>query len=492
MLAADYLVEIVTIEIRLDSVELAMQLVAPVILCGGSGTRLWPVSRDSYPKQFVPLFGGLSTFQSTLRRVSDRSIFSKPLIVTNEQFRFIVDEQSKALGIETDILLEPLARDSAPAIAAASFYLTTLRKDEIGLVLAADHIVSAIPEFNQCTQIGLPAAAAGKIMTFGVTPSHASTAYGYIKPGKALLEGCSVIDTFIEKPDSPTAGGLIADGCLWNSGNFMFRPDVMLSELERYAPEILDASKRAFDQRTIDLGAARLDEQAFAEAPKISIDYAVMQRTSLAGVIKATFDWSDIGTWGSLWEASPHDEAGNRISGRVELAETQNSVVHSDDVLTVVIGLKDVVVVTTRDAVLVTSRDESAKVKTIVEAMKARSIREASEHLKMYRPWGSYQRIDLGNRFQVKRITVNPGGRLSLQKHFHRSEHWVVVSGTAEVTIGDKQILLHENESTYIQVGEIHRLANPGKVPLELIEVQVGSYTGEDDIVRIEDVYGRG
>jgi mannose-1-phosphate guanylyltransferase/mannose-6-phosphate isomerase len=272
----------------------------------------------------------------------------------------------------------------------------------------------------------------------------------------------------------------------------MFEPGAMLTEIEAFAPDIAAAAGEALANHTMDLGALRLGEAEFAKAPKISIDYAVMQKTKLAAVVKATFDWSDIGTWGALWEASERDDKGNRISGNVSLLGTSGSLVHSDDVLTTVAGLEDVVVVTTRDAVFVASRDASGDVKTLVEEMKAKGVREASEHLKMYRPWGAYQRIDIGNRFQVKRITVKPGGRLSLQKHHHRSEHWVVVSGTAEVTVGDRIMELHENESTYIPIGEIHRLANPGKVPLEIIEVQVGSYTGEDDIVRIEDVYGRG
>jgi mannose-1-phosphate guanylyltransferase/mannose-6-phosphate isomerase len=297
---------------------------------------------------------------------------------------------------------------------------------------------------------------------------------------------------FLEKPDATKAGELLADGCLWNSGNFMFRPDVMLAEIEAYAPDIAAAASEAVTNHTMDLGALRLNEEAFAKAPKISIDYAVMQKTKRAAVVKAAFDWSDIGTWGALWEASERDEKGNRLSGNVRLLETSGSLVHSEDVLTTVAGLDDVVVVTTRDAVFVASREASGDVKALVEDMKAQSVREASEHLKMYRPWGAYQRIDVGSRFQVKRITVKPGGRLSLQKHHHRSEHWVVVSGTAEVTVGEKIMELHENESTYIPIGEVHRLANPGKVPLEIIEVQVGSYTGEDDIVRLEDVYGRG
>ncbi len=466
--------------------------IVPIILCGGSGTRLWPVSRDSFPKQFVPLLGELSTFQATLKRVADGGLFGKPVVVTNEKFRFLAEEQAAAAGIAVDIIMEPMPRDSAAAIAASAHYLKHHRAGTIGLVLAADHVVADIAGFAASVRAAVPAAEAGRIVTFGIAPTHPSTAYGYIRLGEAVEGDAKAVAMFLEKPDAVKAGQLIAEGCLWNSGNFMFQPDAMLAEIQAFAPEIADAAGEALAHHTMDLGALRLGEAEFAKAPKISIDYAVMQKTKLAAVVKASFDWSDIGTWGALWEASDRDDKGNRVSGNVTLLGTSGSLVHSDDVLTTVAGLDDVVVVTTRDAVFVASREASGDVKKLVEDMKAKGVREASEHLKMYRPWGAYQRIDIGNRFQVKRITVKPGGRLSLQKHHHRSEHWVVVSGTAEVTVGDRVMELHENESTYIPIGEIHRLANPGKVPLEIIEVQVGSYTGEDDIVRIEDVYGRG
>jgi mannose-1-phosphate guanylyltransferase/mannose-6-phosphate isomerase len=466
--------------------------IIPIILCGGSGTRLWPVSRDSFPKQFVPLLGELSTFQTTLKRVADSTLFGKPVVVTNEKFRFLAEEQAAAVGISVDIVMEPTPRDSAAAIAASALYLKHHRAGSIGLVLAADHVVADIIGFAASVRAAIPAAEAGRIVTFGIVPTNASTAYGYIRPGAPVEGDAKTVDMFLEKPDAIKAGQLISEGCLWNSGNFMFEPQAMLAEIEAFAPDIAAAAGEALAHHTMDLGALRLGEAEFAKAPKISIDYAVMQKTKLAAVIKAQFDWSDIGTWGALWEASEHDDKGNRISGNVSLLDTSSSLVHSDDILTTVVGLDDVVVVTTRDAVFVSSREASGNVKTLVEEMKSNGVREASEHLKMYRPWGAYQRIDIGSRFQVKRITVKPGGRLSLQKHHHRSEHWVVVSGTAEVTVGDKVMELHENESTYIPIGEIHRLANPGKVPLEIIEVQVGSYTGEDDIVRIEDVYGRG
>lgn len=466
--------------------------IIPVILCGGSGTRLWPVSRDSFPKQFVPLLGTLSTFQTTLKRVDDATLFGRPLVVTNEKFRFLAAEQAEAVGVAIDIIMEPSPRDSAPAIAAAAHWLKRHHADALGLVLAADHMVGDVQGFRKSVKTAVPAAEAGKIVTFGVTPSNPSTAYGYIKPGDQVEGEARHISIFLEKPNASMAANLVAEGYLWNSGNFMFEPATMIEELEHHAPQISACAASALELATTDLGATLLDADAFANAPKISIDYAVMQKTVHAAVVRAQFDWSDIGTWGALWDASDHDERGNRATGNVALLDTTNSLVHSDDVLTAVAGLDNVVVVSTRDAVLVTSRENSGEVKILVEALKAKSQREASEHLKMYRPWGAYQRIDIGTRFQVKRITVKPGGRLSLQKHFHRSEHWVVVSGTAAVTVGDKTFEVHENESTYIPIGEVHRLANPGKVPLELIEVQVGSYTGEDDIVRLEDVYGRG
>lgn len=334
-------------------------------------------------------------------------------------------------------------------------------------------------------------------MTLGIAPTQPATAYGYIQPGASLpgeagADGARVVERFLEKPDAARAAGLIAEGALWNGGYFLFRADVMLDELAAHAPAVLAAAKAAFETATRDLDFVRLGEEAFARAPQISIDYAVMERTARAGVLPVSFPWSDIGTWGALWEVSPRDADGNALRGRVAVRDTRNSLVHaSGEILTTVVGLDDVVVVTTDDAVLVTHRNAGAEVKGLVEALRRRAEPEADAHRLMYRPWGSYQRIDIGSRFQVKRITVKPGGRLSLQKHHHRAEHWVVVRGTAEVTVDGVVRLVHENEAAYLPIGCVHRLANPGKIPLELIEVQVGSYTGEDDIIRIEDVYGR-
>lgn len=465
--------------------------VIPVILCGGSGTRLWPVSRDSFPKQFVPLLGQYSTFQATLKRVADGSLFGKPVIVTNQKFRFLIEEQAKAVDVPVDIIMEPEPRDSAPAIAVAGAFVEQRDPDALILILAADHVINDTDGFRRTIRAAVQSAEQGVIMTFGIKPLVPSTALGYIAPGERLASGGNRINQFIEKPKHELAIDLVARGCLWNSGNFMYQPKVMRAEFVKFAPEIQTAADAALSAHQIDLGAIALDRVEFGKAKKISIDYAIMQNTTRAGVVAADFDWSDVGTWGSLWDASAHDREGNRLSGPVEVHQTKNSLVHSDDILTVVHGVDDIVVVATKDAILVTNREHSGEVKALVDDLKSRNVREASEHLKMYRPWGAYQRIDIGSRFQVKRISVKPGGRLSLQKHFHRSEHWIVVSGTAEVTVGTKTIELHENESTYIPIGEIHRLANPGKVPLELIEVQVGTYTGEDDIVRVEDVYGR-
>ncbi|TXM91856.1 mannose-1-phosphate guanylyltransferase/mannose-6-phosphate isomerase, partial [Methylobacterium sp. WL103] len=331
-------------------------------------------------------------------------------------------------------------------------------------------------------------------MTLGVEPTRPATDYGYIRRGAALpeAEGAFAVARFVEKPDAEGAAALIADGALWNSGYFLFRADLMLAELEAHAPAVLSAARAALEGAAIDLDFVRLDATAFGQAPKISIDYAVMERTTRAGVLPVSFPWSDVGTWDAVWQVLPQDEAGNALRGRVEVLGTTNSLVHSEgEGLTTVVGLDGVVVVATPDAVLVASKAQSGRVKELVGVLRARAHPEADAHRRMYRPWGWYQRVDIGERFQVKRIMVTPGGRLSLQKHHHRAEHWVVVKGTAEVTLGERLVLVHENEAVYLPIGSMHRLANPGKIPLELIEVQVGSYTGEDDIIRVEDIYGR-
>ncbi|MET7244504.1 mannose-1-phosphate guanylyltransferase/mannose-6-phosphate isomerase [Methylobacterium sp. EM32] len=475
-----------------------VDLVHPVILCGGSGTRLWPASRESFPKQFIPLAEPLrSSFQAAAARLSDPATFARPAVITANDARFLVAEQLAQGRIEVDILLEPCRRDSAPAVAVATLHAAARDPEALVLILPADHAIGDDAAFVAAVRAARAGARAGHIMTLGIEPTHPSTAYGYIQPGhplpgKAGEAGAHAVARFLEKPDAARAAGLIAEGALWNGGYFLFRADVMLAELEARAPEVLEAAQEAVATAERDLDFVRLGAEAFARAPQISIDYAVMERTDRAGVLPVGFPWSDIGTWGALWEIAERDADGNALRGRVAVRNTRNSLVHgSGEILTTVVGLDDVVVVATDDAVLVTSRSTAPEVKGLVEDLRRRSAPEADAHRLMYRPWGSYQRIDIGARFQVKRITVKPGGRLSLQKHHHRAEHWVVVRGTAEVTVDGVVRLVHENEAAYLPIGCVHRLVNPGKIPLELIEVQVGSYTGEDDIIRIEDVYGR-
>ncbi len=466
--------------------------ILPVVMCGGSGTRLWPASRDSMPKQFIDLLGEHSTFQTAVQRVTAPHIFLRPTIVSSNDVRFIVAEQLAQIGAEADIILEPIQRDSAAAIAVAACHAARHDPETIVLVIAADHVIDDPAAFVASCESAIEPARQGHIMTLGVVPQYPATSYGYIQSGKAIKNTDAFrVERFVEKPSAETAQSYIDQGFLWNSGNFLFRADAMIEELERFQPEILAAARDALENAAIDLDFIRLDAEAFKKAPKTSIDYAVMERTERAGVLPVSFHWSDIGSWGALWDASPRDEDGNSLRGNVEVVEARNSLIHSDEILTTVVGLDDIVVVAKPDAVLVTSRSRSELVKDLVVAMRAKQRPEASEHHRMYRPWGWYQRIDHGTRFQVKRIMVKPGGRLSLQKHHHRAEHWVVVKGTAEVTVNENVSLIHENESIYIPIGSMHRLVNPGRIPLEVIEVQVGSYTGEDDIIRVEDIYGR-
>lgn len=470
----------------------------PVIMCGGSGTRLWPASRESMPKQFITLVGETSTFRATAERVSDAAVFARPTVIAASDARFIVAEQLAQGGIAADILLEPERRDSAAAVAVAAAHAVRIDPEAVVMILAADHVIGDAAAFVAAARAAAEGARAGYIMTLGIEPTHPATGYGYIDPGAPIADASGTagsmrrVARFTEKPDADAAARYIAAGALWNSGYFVFRADIMLAELREHAPAVLEAAEAALAAAVTDLDFVRLDADAFGKAPKTSIDYAVMERTERAGVVPVSFPWSDIGTWAALWEASPQDASGNAVRGRVALVETRGSLVHSEgEMLTSVVGLDDVVVVTTPDAVLVTSKARCDAVKDLVGDLRARAEREADEHRRMYRPWGWYQRIDIGERFQVKRIQVKPGGRLSLQKHYHRAEHWVVVRGTAEVTLNERVVLVHENEAVYLSIGSMHRLSNPGKIPLELIEVQVGSYTGEDDIIRVEDVYGR-
>jgi mannose-1-phosphate guanylyltransferase/mannose-6-phosphate isomerase len=467
--------------------------IVPVILCGGAGTRLWPASRETMPKQFMRLVGDMSTFQASVLRVSDPAQFDRPVIIAANDARFMIAEQLQDLGISADIILEPSRRDSAAAVAVATEVAARRTPESVVLIMAADHVVKDNAAFTAGCLAAAQAARRGMIMTLGIEPTEPQTGYGYIKPGVTVPGTTALtVASFVEKPDHATAVRYIEEGYLWNSGNFLFQAAIMQDELERFHPEILAAVRQALDKAAVDLDFIRLDADSFAAAPKISIDYAVMERTDRAGVVPLSCGWSDVGNWGSVWQASELDEAGNAVRGRVRLLGTSNSLVQSDEMLTCVVGLNDVVVVTTQDAVLVTSRERSGEVKALVAAMQADGVEEANAHLRVHRPWGWYQRIEIGPRFQVKRIQVKPGARLSLQQHMHRAEHWVVVHGTAEVTVNDRTWLMHENEAAYLPISSIHRLANPGRIPLEIIEVQVGSYTGEDDIIRIEDVYGRG
>lgn len=464
----------------------------PLIMAGGAGTRLWPLSRDSMPKQFIPLLDdGLSTFQATLLRMKDPR-FAPPIVITNHEFRFMVAEQMKVVGVAGEIVLEPERRDSAAAVAVGALLAARRSPDAIGIALAADHVVHDADAFRADCVTAATIAAEGLIMTLGIVPTQPATGYGYIEPGAPLdRPDANRLARFVEKPDAASTRRHLEQGYLWNSGNFVFAATKMIEELEAHAPDVLDGARAAIDAAVADLDFLRLDPQGFARATRISIDYAVMEKTNHAGVLTAGFDWSDIGAWDSIHDIKPKDASGNVLEGQAIAIDTKGTLVRSEDVLTTVIGLEDAVVVTTRDAVLVTSKAAAGQVKGLVEQMKKEQRREATEHLRMYRPWGWYQRIDIGPRFQVKHINVKPGGLLSLQKHFHRAEHWVVVRGTAEVTVNGKVSHIHENEAVYLPIGCTHRLANPGKIELELIEVQVGSYTGEDDIVRVEDIYAR-
>jgi mannose-1-phosphate guanylyltransferase / mannose-6-phosphate isomerase len=467
--------------------------IVPVLMCGGAGTRLWPVSRESMPKQFVPLIGPHSTFQQVIERISDPALFARPIVITNADFRFIAAEQIRECGVEADIVLEPARRDSGPAVAAAAALAAGRDPQALVLVLAADNIFRKPEEFLATCRQAAKIAAAGRIVTFGIKPNRPATNYGYIRPGRKLNGGAALtVDAFVEKPDAAKAATYVADKYLWNSGNFMFRASVMLGEIERFEPAMATAAKAAVAQMTRDLDFLRLAETPFSAAPKKSIDYAVMEHTKLAAVVPGDFGWSDVGSWSAVWDILDHDAEGNAIDGPAVLLDSRNTLVRSEEtILTTVVGLDDVVVVTTADAVLVADRQKTEDVKALVEQLKTQNRREAIEHRRIYRPWGYYQSVDTGTRYQVKRIVVKPGAKLSLQKHFHRAEHWVVVRGTAEVTVNSDVRTVHENESIYVPIGSAHRLANPGKIALELIEVQVGSYLGEDDIVRLDDIYAR-
>jgi mannose-1-phosphate guanylyltransferase/mannose-6-phosphate isomerase len=465
--------------------------IIPVVMCGGAGTRLWPVSRDTMPKQFIPLLGQESTFQRTMRLLSDASVFGQAIVVTNVEYRFTVLDQLQAIGVAAQIVLEPARRDSAAAVATATELALARDEQAVVGVFAADHVVQDGALFVETCRRAAVVAAQGRIVTIGIPPSTPATGYGYIRPGEELGDGARQVSAFVEKPDAARAAQYLLDGYLWNSGNFIFDAATMRAELEAFEPEIIAPVADAVAKATRDLDFLLLDAASFAEAKKISIDYAVMERTQKAAVVAGHFGWSDVGGWAAVWDLSVKNEDGNAIEGRGYVLDGANNLIRSEEALVAVIGLDDIAVISTRDAVLVTPKAKADKVKEMVALITSKGESEAGAHREVQRPWGRYLSIDLGVRHQVKRITVKPGGVLSLQKHFHRAEHWVVVRGTAEVTRNDETIVVHENESIYLPIGCVHRMANPGKIPLEIIEVQVGSYLGEDDIIRIEDIYRR-
>jgi mannose-1-phosphate guanylyltransferase / mannose-6-phosphate isomerase len=465
-------------------------LITPILLAGGAGTRLWPVSRDALPKQFLPLIGNRSTYQETLLRVQD-TMFAPPIVITGPNFHFFARRQAEEIGVDATIVIEPMRRDSGPAIAAATMVASRRDPKAVVLALAADHIIPDAEAFRATCRAGRVAAEAGRIVTFGIKPTEPKTSYGYVLPGEAIADGVHVVKRFVEKPDGETAARYVREGYFWNSGNFLFRADVLLSELKRLEPDMAAAVDAAVTNATNDLGFLRLEPDAFSRAPQKSIDYAVMEKTDLAAVALGDFRWSDIGSWDALFDITPRDAAGNVLQGSVVTMDAKDCLVHSNDRLTTIIGVKDLAVISTTDAVMVVPRARAQDVRELVGKLKTEKRPEATDHRRVHRPWGYYESIDVGERFQVKRIVVIPGGILSLQKHRHRAEHWVVVRGTAEVTIDETVRAVHENESVYIPIGSVHRLANKGKIPLELIEVQTGSYLGEDDIERLEDVYKR-
>lgn len=469
-------------------------MLIPLILSGGSGTRLWPISRRNLPKQFLSLAGSETLFQQTVRRAATLADAAPPVVVASDDHRFLAAEQLQELGTKgASILLEPTARNTAPAIAAGALQAMSQDPEALILVLPADHLIGDDASFADAVAKARALADDDRLVTFGIRPDRAETGFGYIRRGEALGDFAFSVAQFVEKPKLEVAEQYLVSGDYdWNSGMFLFRASVYLEELEIHAPMMLAAASEAFAKANTDLDFIRLDADAFARAPSDSIDYAVMEKTSRAAVVPVSCGWSDIGSWDALWTAADKDANGNHLEGDVIALSTTGSLVRSHDRhLVATIGLEDVVVVTTPDATLVTRRDASQDVKKIVDELKAAGRTEHDLHRVVRRPWGSYDSLESGERFQVKRIVVKPGASLSLQMHHHRAEHWIVVKGVAEVTCDDKVFLLAENESTYLPLGSRHRLRNPGKVPVELIEVQSGSYLGEDDIVRFDDVYGR-
>jgi mannose-1-phosphate guanylyltransferase / mannose-6-phosphate isomerase len=468
-----------------------MSKLQPVLLSGGSGTRLWPLSREGYPKQFLPLVGDETMLQATWRRVADIA-GAAPIVVANEDHRFLVAEQLRQVGApKPDILLEPMGRNTAPAIALAALQAMHAGEDPLLLVLPSDHVVADADAFRDAVREAAAAAEAGALVTFGILPSAPETGFGYIEAEHAGSDGVRKVRRFVEKPDGATAQRYLdSGGYYWNSGMFLFRASVLLAELERFRPEIVAACRDAFAAAKRDGDFIRVDREAFARCPSDSIDYAVMENTDAAMVLPVDIGWNDIGSWSALWDVAARDEAGNAHHGDVIAVDSRNSYAYARR-LVALVGVDDLVVVETDDAVLVARKDRVQQVKDVVSQLKAAQRTQAALHREVHRPWGSYDSIDVGDGFQVKRIKVKPGAALSLQSHDKRAEHWIVVRGTARVTRNNDVFELFANQSTYIPIGAKHRLENPGSEMLELIEVQSGAYLGEDDIVRYEDVYGR-
>jgi mannose-1-phosphate guanylyltransferase len=468
-----------------------------VILCGGTGTRLWPLSRASYPKQYWPLAGtGEDTLlQQTQQRLAGLPGLASPLLICNEDHRFIVAEQLRQIGVEPQaILLEPIGRNTAPAVTVAALLATAQGEDPLLLVLAADHVIRDAATFRAAVAAGVPAAEAGQLVTFGIVPTAPETGYGYIEAAQSLLGANEPVPIarFVEKPDRATAEQFLTTGRFtWNSGMFLFKASAILAELERLAPEVVSACRSSLEHDSADLDFLRLEREAFASCPSVALDVAVMERTDRGAVLPLEAGWSDVGSWSALWETADQDSDGNVLRGRVISEGSSNCYLRSEHRLVVGLGVEDLVVVETDDVVLVAHRDRAQEVKAIVGRLEREGAPESKAHRKIYRPWGSYDGVTEGERWQVKRIVVNPGASLSLQMHHHRAEHWIVVQGTAVVEKDGNSELVGENQSTYIPLGCRHRLSNPGKIPVEMIEVQSGPYLGEDDIVRFEDRYGR-
>ena len=475
-----------------------MHDIVPVILSGGSGTRLWPLSRAMYPKQFISGLNGqpASLLAATLTRLKPQDGFAAPIVVSNNAHRFLVRDQAGTAGVELEaIVLEPEARNTGPAIAVAALLAAKRNPAAILAVMPSDHVIDDPAGFSEAIRRAADVASQGRIVLFGIAPTEAHTGYGYIRKGGSLPDGAGTafeVDKFFEKPDAETAAAYLEDGrYLWNSGIFVFRADTLINELTRHDEAMLVAARRALDLAAEDLGFLRLDAEAFAKSPSLSIDYAILEKTDKAAVLPISIGWSDLGSWASLWDAAPRDADGNFVQGDALLEDTANCYVRSENALISTIGVKDLVIVETPDTVLVADRSRSQDVSRFVKRLKAAGRTEHEQNLRNYRPWGFFETLNIGPRFQVKLLHVKPGGILSLQMHHHRSEHWIVVQGTARVTVDGQEKLVRENESVYIVATQWHRLENPGKVPLELIEVQIGTYLGEDDIIRTDDIYNR-